>query len=95
MKILTRIMATLTELFTGDDSERITEDNKKLAVLQVGISVFAILFYIGLIVLWIVGMTCVNKVGIRVMLGIIGFLAISLIFRTICLLVRSFGKRRS
>lgn len=93
MKILSAIMATLSELFTGDDSERIVSGNKKLAVLQVGISVFAILFYIGLVALWIVGMTCVGTLGIRIMLGIIGFLAISLIFRTICLLIRSYGKR--
>lgn len=95
MKILIAVMATLSELFTGDDSERIVSGNKKLAALQVGISFFAILFYIGLIVLWIVGMTCVGTLGIRIMLGIIGFLAISLIFRTICLLIRSSGKNRS
>lgn len=93
MKILIAVMATLSELFTGDDSERIVSGNKKLAALQVGISVFAILFYIGLIVLWIAGMTCVGTLGIRIMLGIIGFLAISLIFRTICLLIRSYSKR--
>ena len=93
MKIFSVIMSTLSELFTGDDSERIVSGNKKLAVLQVGISVFAILFYIGLVALWIVGMTCVGTLGIRIMLGIIGFLAISLIFRTICLLIRSYGKR--
>ncbi len=93
MKILVSIMVTLSELFAGDDSERIVKGNKKLAALQVGISVFAILFYIGLVVLWIVGMTCVGTLGVRIILGIIGFLAISLIFRTICLLIRSSGKR--
>ena len=93
MKVISSIMATLAELFTGDDSERIVSGNKKLAALQIGISVFAILFYMGLIALWIIGMTCVATLGIRIMLGIIGFLAISLIFRTICLLLRS--KKRS
>lgn len=93
MKILSAIMVTLSELFAGNDSERIVSGNKKLAALQIGISVFAILFYMGLIALWIVGMTCVGTLGIRIMLGIIGFLAISLIFRTICLLLRS--KKRS
>ena len=93
MKVISSIMVTLAELFTGDYSEKIVSGNKKLAALQIGISVFAILFYMGLIALWIVGMTCVATLGIRIMLGIIGFLAISLIFRTICLLLRS--KRRS
>lgn len=93
MKVISSIMVTLAELFTGDDSERIVSGNKKLAALQIGISVFAILFYMGLIALWIVGITCVATLGIRIMLGIIGFLAISLIFRTICLLLRS--KKRS
>ena len=91
MKITKSVMRTLTELFAGDDTERITDSNKRLAAVQIGVSVFAILFYIGLIVLWIVGMTWINSLAIRIILGAIAFLAIALVLRTVCLISRTRG----
>ncbi len=93
MKILKVIMVTLGELFAGDESERITTENKKLAVLQAGICIFTIIFCLGLIALWIVGLYISKYVIIRVILGLIGFIAISVITRMISLLSRSVKKK--
>ena len=86
-------MNTLGELFSGFEDERITDSNKKLAVIQTGVAIFTIIFCLCLIALWVVGLYVSKYVIIRVILGLIGFIAIALIMRMICLLSRSVRKK--
>lgn len=86
-------MLTLGEMFSGDESERITDSNKKLAVIQTGVAIFTIIFCLCLIALWIVGLYISRYLLIRIILGLIGFIAIALIMRMICMLSRSVHKK--
>lgn len=93
MKVIRAIMVTLGELFAGDDSERITDSNKRLAVIQTGVAIFTIIFCLCLIALWIVGLHISKYLIIRIILGLIGFIAIALIMRMINMLSRSARKK--
>ncbi len=93
MKVIRAIMVTLGELFAGDDSERITDSNKRLAAIQTGVAIFTIIFCLCLIALWIVGLHISKYLIIRIILGLIGFIAIALIMRMINMLSRSVRKK--
>ena len=93
MKILRAIMNTLGEMFGGYEDEKITDKGGKLAAIQIGVAIFTIIFCLGLIALWIVGLYISKYVIIRVILGLIGFIAIALIMRMISLLSRSVHKK--
>lgn len=93
MRILKAVMNTLGELFSGFEDERITDSNKKLAVIQTGVAIFTIIFCLCLIALWVVGLHVSKYVIIRIILGLIGFIAIALIMRMICLLSRSVHRK--
>ncbi|MBQ8930810.1 MAG: hypothetical protein IJ045_00065 [Ruminiclostridium sp.] len=93
MKVIRAIMVTLGELFAGDDSERITGSNKRIAVIQTGVAIFTIIFCLCLIALWIVGLHISKFLIIRIILGLIGFIAIALIMRMINMLSRSVRKK--
>lgn len=93
MKVIKAIMGTLGELFAGNDSERITDSNKRLAVIQTGVAIFTIIFCLCLIGLWVVGLFISKHLAIRIILGLIGFIAIAVITRMISMLSRSVRKK--